>query len=367
MPFSRSRSPESMTRSTTAWFERNAPVWRSIASTSVVLPWSTWATMATLRRSSRVRVRRSSASWAGRCGAIRSPWRAGAPEPRGGRLSHGTPASIEADDRRRRDPVRDRRGRARRQLGRWRRRVALGLLGRGARVGWSSRRRWLRRSRSRSLPEATAALSSTAAPTRGGSDGRLTYTPTAADRRRSAWSCIRAARSRRPPMRPRRGPSPSAASSCRSARCRSTSPSSTRRGAGGHRRPPGDRSWAVGGHSLGGAAAAAVRRRPQRRRRRARALGGLPSADLDDDGVLVASHRRHARRRRPVVHRRRQPGQLGPAADDDRHRRRQPRADGLVHGPAERPAGDDQPRGAAGRRSWPRRSSCSQAAGRADG
>ena len=53
MPFSRSRSPESMTRSTTAWFARKVPVWRSIASTRVVLPWSTWATMAMLRRSSR--------------------------------------------------------------------------------------------------------------------------------------------------------------------------------------------------------------------------------------------------------------------------------------------------------------------------
>ena len=56
MPFSRSRSPESMTRSTTAWFARNVPVWRSIASTSVVLPWSTWATIATLRRSARIAV-----------------------------------------------------------------------------------------------------------------------------------------------------------------------------------------------------------------------------------------------------------------------------------------------------------------------
>src|SRR4051812_5352580 len=54
MPFSRSRSPESMTRSTTAWLDRNAPVWRSIASTRVVLPWSTCATMATLRRSARM-------------------------------------------------------------------------------------------------------------------------------------------------------------------------------------------------------------------------------------------------------------------------------------------------------------------------
>src|SRR6266508_2295143 len=52
MPFSRSRSIESMTRSTTSWLARKAPDWRSIASTSVVLPWSTCATMARLRRSS---------------------------------------------------------------------------------------------------------------------------------------------------------------------------------------------------------------------------------------------------------------------------------------------------------------------------
>src|SRR6187399_656000 len=56
IPFSRSRSPESMTRSTTAWFERNVPVWRKSASTRVVLPWSTWATIATLRRSARTAV-----------------------------------------------------------------------------------------------------------------------------------------------------------------------------------------------------------------------------------------------------------------------------------------------------------------------
>ena len=53
MPFSRSRSLESMTRSLTSWFSRNEPDCQSIASTSVVFPWSTWATMATLRRSSR--------------------------------------------------------------------------------------------------------------------------------------------------------------------------------------------------------------------------------------------------------------------------------------------------------------------------
>ena len=53
IPFSFSRSPESMTRSATSPCVLKAPVWRSMASTIVVLPWSTWATMATLRRSER--------------------------------------------------------------------------------------------------------------------------------------------------------------------------------------------------------------------------------------------------------------------------------------------------------------------------
>ena len=54
MPFSRSRSPESITRSAMCALARNAPDCHSMASTSVVLPWSTCATMATLRRSSLV-------------------------------------------------------------------------------------------------------------------------------------------------------------------------------------------------------------------------------------------------------------------------------------------------------------------------
>ena len=57
MPFSRSRSPESSTRSAICAFARNAPDCHSIASTSVVFPWSTCATIATLRRSSRVAIR----------------------------------------------------------------------------------------------------------------------------------------------------------------------------------------------------------------------------------------------------------------------------------------------------------------------
>src|SRR4051812_23890319 len=43
-----------MTRSATSWFSRNEPDCQSIASTSVVLPWSTCATIATFRRSVRV-------------------------------------------------------------------------------------------------------------------------------------------------------------------------------------------------------------------------------------------------------------------------------------------------------------------------
>src|SRR3954447_24894129 len=54
IPFSRSRSIESSTRSFTSWFSRNEPDCQSIASTSVVFPWSTCATIATLRRSLRL-------------------------------------------------------------------------------------------------------------------------------------------------------------------------------------------------------------------------------------------------------------------------------------------------------------------------
>ena len=50
MPRSRSRSLLSITRSATFSLARNTPLWRSRPSTSVVLPWSTWAMMATLRQ-----------------------------------------------------------------------------------------------------------------------------------------------------------------------------------------------------------------------------------------------------------------------------------------------------------------------------
>ena len=49
IPRSRSSSLLSITRSATCWFARNRPLWRSRASTRVVLPWSTCAMMAMLR------------------------------------------------------------------------------------------------------------------------------------------------------------------------------------------------------------------------------------------------------------------------------------------------------------------------------
>src|SRR5918998_1255815 len=54
MPRSRSWSIESRTRSVSSSCAANTPDWRSIASTRVVLPWSTCAMIATLRMSSRL-------------------------------------------------------------------------------------------------------------------------------------------------------------------------------------------------------------------------------------------------------------------------------------------------------------------------
>src|SRR5262249_28010603 len=54
IPFSRSRSIESRMRSGTVSLARKMPPCQSMASTRVVLPWSTCAMMARLRRSGRV-------------------------------------------------------------------------------------------------------------------------------------------------------------------------------------------------------------------------------------------------------------------------------------------------------------------------
>src|SRR5699024_11327690 len=74
IPFSRSRSPESIARVATCACSPKAPEVQSIASTSVVLPWSTWATIATLRRSERRWV--AAAIWGGRlrAGGGRGGW-----------------------------------------------------------------------------------------------------------------------------------------------------------------------------------------------------------------------------------------------------------------------------------------------------
>src|SRR5262245_35360165 len=63
MPFSRSRSIESMIRTGTVSFARKMPPCQSIASTRVVFPWSTWAMMATFRISGRVCMSVQSSRW----------------------------------------------------------------------------------------------------------------------------------------------------------------------------------------------------------------------------------------------------------------------------------------------------------------
>ncbi len=60
MPRSRSWSIVSITRSDTLVCSANTPDWRSMASTSVVLPWSTWAMMAMFLRSVRIATARDS-------------------------------------------------------------------------------------------------------------------------------------------------------------------------------------------------------------------------------------------------------------------------------------------------------------------
>src|SRR5438552_743514 len=56
MPFSRSRSLLSMISVPTSWLSRKVWLCFSSASTSVVLPWSTWAMIATFRMSCRISV-----------------------------------------------------------------------------------------------------------------------------------------------------------------------------------------------------------------------------------------------------------------------------------------------------------------------
>ena len=87
MPFSRSSSLLSIARSSTCAWSPNECVCLSIASTSVVLPWSTCATIATLRRSERVAC--------AMMGALRSGVRPG-PEARRRREDRGALARVGA-------------------------------------------------------------------------------------------------------------------------------------------------------------------------------------------------------------------------------------------------------------------------------
>src|ERR1700712_3166265 len=123
IPFSRSRSPESMTRSCTSWFSRNAPDCHSIASTSVVLPWSTCAMIATLRMSERSATPAVSATWppraagasAGRAPRSQQERPVGEREGASAALDHGPellvergpPALLDREVERHRAPLRE--------------------------------------------------------------------------------------------------------------------------------------------------------------------------------------------------------------------------------------------------------------------
>ena len=72
-----------MTRSSTSWPVRKAPDCQSIASTSVVLPWSTWATIAMFRRSSRRAGRAVGSVAHGARDGRDSPWTFGGRRERG--------------------------------------------------------------------------------------------------------------------------------------------------------------------------------------------------------------------------------------------------------------------------------------------
>ena len=106
--------------------------------------------------------------------------------------------------------------------------------------------------------------------------------------------------------------------------------------------------WAVGGHSLGGASAALFVDG------HAGLVDGLAlwasysSSDLADDGVIVSSSYGTLDPAAPTFTDPVNVAKLGPVRGPRRHRGRQPRADGLVHRPTEPPARDDQPPRAAG-------------------
>ena len=109
----------------------------------------------------------------------------------------------------------------------------------------------------------------------------------------------------------------------------------------GHRGHPEIEHWAVGGHSLGGVDGRPVPRRPPGRGRGLVLWASYSAADLRATGPGRRLDLRHARHRHPVVHEPERTSRSSARRDLHGHRGRQSRADGLVHRPAERPAGDD--------------------------
>src|SRR3569833_922732 len=110
MPRSRSRSLESMARSSTRWFSRNEPDCLRSTSIRVVLPWSTWAMIAMLRNAIGGRLRWNGNGLAAHIGkrgrnlktirrmaALRPPiWLVGGRGGGGGR--HARPAPVVGDE-----------------------------------------------------------------------------------------------------------------------------------------------------------------------------------------------------------------------------------------------------------------------------
>src|SRR5882672_11837338 len=89
MPRSRSRSLESMTRSTRCWCAAKVPDCRRSLSTSVVLPWSTWAMIA------RLRIERDIEPW--KCGRSRIVLARQGPVERGDQRSELGRLRLEGD------------------------------------------------------------------------------------------------------------------------------------------------------------------------------------------------------------------------------------------------------------------------------
>src|SRR5262245_46721563 len=81
IPRSRSSANESITRSATFSLAQKTPVWRSITSTRIVFPWSTWTMIAMLQTSARQCTGEDSAMTRTKTPSCRAP--------RGASTSHG--------------------------------------------------------------------------------------------------------------------------------------------------------------------------------------------------------------------------------------------------------------------------------------